>query len=109
MRALMSIYPVYWKFMSSKLVCHWFQDDPSRRMDAWRVGRGAPMLRIAGQEFAMARTSTTTGTRAVPDVPDAGTPQEVRQYLDRFARALTRGDTAALVALWEVPALVLGD
>lgn len=57
----------------------------------------------------MARHSAPTSTRTEPDARDTGTYQEVQQFLDRFAKALTRGDTAAVVALWEPPALVLGD
>jgi len=34
---------------------------------------------------------------------------EVQELLDRFARAMTSGDGRAAAALWETPALVLGD
>ncbi|HEV8691962.1 MAG TPA: hypothetical protein VGQ91_16785 [Ideonella sp.] len=34
---------------------------------------------------------------------------EVQQFLDRFAKALTAGDVAAVVSLWQVPAYVLSD
>jgi len=34
---------------------------------------------------------------------------EVRHYLDLYARALTAGDARALAAMWAVPALILGD
>jgi hypothetical protein len=57
----------------------------------------------------MARHSTTPAADIVPETRDAGTHHEVRQFLDRLARALTHGDTATVVALWETPALVLGD
>lgn len=33
----------------------------------------------------------------------------VREFLDRFASALTAGDGRAVAALWETPAFVLGD
>jgi hypothetical protein len=56
----------------------------------------------------MARHSTTSADIA-PETRSAGTHHEVRQFLDRLARALTHGDTATVVALWETPALVLGD
>lgn len=36
-------------------------------------------------------------------------PETVQAYLDRFARALTAGDGAAIATMWEVPALVLHD
>lgn len=35
--------------------------------------------------------------------------EEVRTYLDRYARALTTGDARSIAAMWGVPALVLGD
>ena len=34
---------------------------------------------------------------------------EVRNYLDVYARAVTAGDAKTIAALWGVPALVLGD
>jgi hypothetical protein len=34
---------------------------------------------------------------------------EVQQFLDRFAKALTAGDVAAVVSLWQVPAYVMSD
>jgi hypothetical protein len=33
----------------------------------------------------------------------------VQDFLDRFARALTSGDTRTIVSMWELPAFVLGD
>ena len=56
----------------------------------------------------MAQHNTPTRTGVAPDPRDAGTHNEVRQFLDRLAKALTRGDTA-VGALWQTPALVLGD
>jgi hypothetical protein len=41
--------------------------------------------------------------------PDRKLVTEVQEFLDRFARALTSGDGHAAAALWETPALVLGD
>ena len=35
--------------------------------------------------------------------------EEVQGFLDRFAAALTGGDTATVAGMWETPALVLGD
>jgi hypothetical protein len=43
-------------------------------------------------------------TRA--DVPDS---DEVLQFLDAYALALLRGDERAIAAMWEAPALVVGD
>jgi len=56
----------------------------------------------------MARHSPSPAD-AAPESPDAGTHHEVRTFLDRLARALTHGDTATVVALWQTPAFVLGD
>ena len=34
--------------------------------------------------------------------------QSVQDYLDRFTRAITSGDTKTIAKLWEVPAFVIG-
>ena len=57
----------------------------------------------------MAQHSIPSRARAVPDPGDAGTHHEVRQFLDRLARALTHGDTETVVSMWQPPAVVLGD
>ncbi len=40
--------------------------------------------------------------------PQAG-QASVQEYLDRFATALTTGDTGAMAKLWGVPAFVIGE
>ena len=35
--------------------------------------------------------------------------QEIQSFLDRMARAITSGDGPAVAALWETPALVVGN
>ena len=35
--------------------------------------------------------------------------QEVQDYLDRYARALTAGDGETVASMWEVPAIVVGE
>lgn len=53
-------------------------------------------------------TKTRKPDRAEP--PGAGDEQEeVQQFLDTMADALTAGDGWAVADLWETPALVLGD
>ena len=54
----------------------------------------------------MARNASTHTRAANPAHPDAGR-QEVQQFLDRFAEALTSGDVDTLVSLWQVPACVV--
>jgi hypothetical protein len=41
--------------------------------------------------------------------PARANREEVQQLLDRMARAVTSGDGSAMAAMWETPALVLGD
>jgi hypothetical protein len=41
--------------------------------------------------------------------PDVRRDTSIQDFLDRFARALTAGDGAAVARLWQVPALVIGD
>lgn len=52
-------------------------------------------------------------TQEAPQGARSRTPldprEEVQDFLDRFARAVTRGDTRAIVPLWETPAFVIGD
>lgn len=52
--------------------------------------------------MAQVATSTTTPNRVQAR-------EEVQEFLDRFARALTAGDGRGVAALWEAPAFVLGD
>jgi hypothetical protein len=57
----------------------------------------------------MARTQPNPSAhRASANRGDASR-QEVQHFLDRMARALTGGDIDTLLALWDVPAYVLGD
>lgn len=35
--------------------------------------------------------------------------EEVREYLDRYARAVTTGEPSAVASLWSVPAFVIDD
>lgn len=49
----------------------------------------------------------TEKTRLPPTTTTGFADQEVVDFLDEFARALTAGDTDALVALWETPGLVI--
>jgi hypothetical protein len=56
----------------------------------------------------MAQQSTETKSKkAAPklDQRDGG----VRDFLDRFARAITSGDARQITSLWGVPSLVMGD
>jgi hypothetical protein len=61
---------------------------------------------MAQQTTPRGRTPQTSRAPARPDEHSHG---EVQDFLDRFARALTAGDTHTIAALWETPAYVLGD
>jgi hypothetical protein len=41
--------------------------------------------------------------------PEERPDREVHAYLESFARALTAGDSRALAAMWDVPAVVVSD
>ncbi|HEX6705688.1 MAG TPA: hypothetical protein VF169_13070 [Albitalea sp.] len=56
----------------------------------------------------MARTASSN-TRTADRPRHEPSRQEVQQFLDRFAKALTTGDIATVVSLWEAPAFVLDD
>lgn len=56
----------------------------------------------------MARTASTHA-RADTDSRIDAARHEVQQFLDRYATALTGGDVATIVSLWEVPAFVIDD
>ena len=40
---------------------------------------------------------------------NAGGNEVVQRFFDRFAKALTAGDSRSIAQMWSVPALVLGD
>jgi hypothetical protein len=56
----------------------------------------------------MTRTAST-GARSDKRAHPEASRQEVQQFLDRYAEALTEGDGATIATLWQVPAYVLGD
>jgi len=56
----------------------------------------------------MARTSYT-GIRFADNPRSDAAQQDVQDFLDRMAKAITSGDIPAIVSLWQVPALVLDD
>ena len=49
----------------------------------------------------------TEKTRVPPTTTTGFADQEVVEFLDEFARALTAGDTDSLVELWETPGLIV--
>ena len=55
----------------------------------------------------MAHTATRNENTSTAQV-DASR-QEVQQFFDRFAQALTSGDVPTVVSLWQVPAYVMSD
>jgi len=71
----------------------------------------ASMLRTAQNGEVMSRLDRHAGEP--PASAHALEPfvheEEVRHYLDLYARALTTGDARAIAAMWALPALVLGD
>jgi hypothetical protein len=56
----------------------------------------------------MAQPFTEPG-RTSAHVPHHRGDAELRAFVDRFAHALTAGDTRTIAALWETPAYVLAD
>ena len=50
-------------------------------------------------------TGKRNGARGTNGLKDSS----VKEFLERLARALTAGDGAAVAAMWEIPALVVGD
>jgi hypothetical protein len=56
----------------------------------------------------MSFTTHSPGTRQTPDDPTADDAAPVR-LLAEFLRHLSVGDARAAAALWDVPALILGD
>jgi hypothetical protein len=53
-------------------------------------------------------TETTKTPRKTPRKARSK-DQEVQDYMDRYARALTDGDGETVASMWEVPALVVGE
>jgi hypothetical protein len=57
----------------------------------------------------MRRQTEGEGKRNGARVSNGHKDTSVRDFLERLARALTAGDGRAAAALWEIPALVVGD
>ena len=53
-------------------------------------------------------TETTKAPRKAPRKTRTK-DQEVQDYLDRYARALTAGDGETVASMWDVPAIVVGE
>jgi hypothetical protein len=64
-----------------------------------------PMTVLEPNDISEEQTEKTPVTPAQPSSSYAD--QEVVDFLDRFATALTAGDTAAIVGLWETPGIIV--
>ena len=62
----------------------------------------------SGSHRAIKRPIRSPSAPASSRVSPQGEQASVQEYLDRFATALTSGDTKAMAKLWGVPAFVIG-